>query len=190
MLYFSKAHENTFIAEGYLVGKTENYRGSTGKPVSVQPQRFRHWAQLLWTLEEAKEGTGAWHFLLPMSTGLHAVESKLKAKYNKGIWETNFKEVWDDAWDKQLLCMCSTHQSFRYIWDLSEKRESAASVSVDPQIPIAGVAEWPSSLDCIQGFVGLYHMTYMHVSPHGNEHVVHMYSCRKWGWLQKYQCST
>lgn len=58
-------------------------------------------------------------------------------------------------------------------------RRSAAGASVDPQIPIAGVAEWPTSLDCILGFAG--HMT----PTHEHERVVHMYS-----WLQKYQRST
>lgn len=65
------------------------------------------------------------------------------------------------------------HNTFG-IWE--KKGESAAtySVSVDPQIPIAGVAQWPTSLDCIQGFVGLYHMTYMHVSSYGNEPFAHL----------------
>lgn len=137
------------LLRGHLVRKAENYGRSIGKLISAQSQRFRHWAQLLWTMEGAKVGTGAWHFfffLQWMPAGL----CKLSAKYNKGTWETNFKDVWDDAWDKQLLCMCSAHQSSRYIWDLGEKGESAASVSVDPRIPIAGVAEWPS----IQGFAG------------------------------------
>lgn len=61
--------------------------------------------------------------------------------------------------------------------DVREKGESAASVSVDPRIPIAGVGDRSGSLDCILGFVA--YMTYMHVSPHGNEHVVHMCSCHK-----------
>lgn len=193
--------ENTDIAEGYLVGRRENYRGATGKLISAQPQWFRHRAQLLWTLEGARVGTGAWHFfhcgcLLDWTgldwAGLGSVQLRgsLEQNTTKGTWEANFKEVWDDAWDKQLLSMCSTHQSSRYVWDLSKKGESAASASVDPHIPIAGVAEWPTSLDHILGFVGLYHMTDVHVSPRGNEHVIHMYSCCKGARLQKYQCST
>lgn len=157
--------ENTDIAEGYLVGRRENYRGATGKLISAQPQWFRHRAQLLWTLEGARVGTGAWHFfhcgcLLDWTgldwAGLGSVQLRgsLEQNTTKGTWEANFKEVWDDAWDKQLLSMCSTHQSPRYVWDLSKKGESAASASVDPHIPIAGVAEWPTSLDHILGFRG------------------------------------
>lgn len=43
-------------------------------------------------------------------------------KLNKGRWETNFKEVGDDAWGKQLFCMCSTHQSSGFIWGCERKR--------------------------------------------------------------------
>lgn len=39
--------------------------------------------------------------------------------------------------------------------DVREKGESAASVSVDPRIPIAGVGDRSGSLDCILGFVGI-----------------------------------
>lgn len=60
--WFWKEDENTHITEGYLVGRRENYRGVTGKLISAQPQWFRHRARLLWTLEGAKVGTGAWHF--------------------------------------------------------------------------------------------------------------------------------
>lgn len=53
----------TDIAEGYLGRKIENYRGSMGKLIlTIQLQPFQ--AQLLWSLEAAKVGTGAWHFLL------------------------------------------------------------------------------------------------------------------------------
>lgn len=39
--------------------------------------------------------------------------------------------------------------------DTTEKRgESAASASVDPQIPTAGVAERSGPLDCVQGLCG------------------------------------
>lgn len=40
--------------------------------------------------------------------------------------------------------------------DVREKGESAASVSVDPRIPIAGVGDRSGSLDCILGFVGIH----------------------------------
>lgn len=100
-------------------------------------------------------------FSLRVPTGLDwaglgsmQLRGSLEQNTTKGTWEANFKEVWDDAWDKQLLSMCSTHQSSRYVWDLSKKGESAASASVDPHIPIAGVAEWPTSLDHILGFRG------------------------------------
>lgn len=61
--------------------------------------------------------------------------------------------------------------------DVREKGESAASVSVDPRIPIAGVGT--DLVHLIVSWVLWAYMTYMHVSPHGNEHVVHMCSCHK-----------
>lgn len=44
--------------------------------------------------------------------------------------------------------MCSTRQSSQCIWDRRKKGQSAAVVSVDPWIPMAGVAQWPSLIVC------------------------------------------
>lgn len=66
------------------------------------------------------------------------------------------KEVWDDALDKQLLCTCLTCQSSQHSWEWSKRAViSCQCECVDPEILKAGVAKWPSSVDCIMGVVGL-----------------------------------
>lgn len=172
-----KQMKNRHVAEVYLTGKKRKTTlGFVGKLIRVHPQTVRQQAQTLWTLERAKVGTGAWWFF--------TVDACCTASFKRNITKVHERLILRRCEiNGYSACVQPVNHPWS-IWDLrGKKEESAASLSVDPQIPMAGVAEWPRSVDCTQGFVGLYHMTGTHMSPHGNEHVTHMYSCRKWGQL-------